>query len=181
LNRQTFENRLVRQTEPHQNEKGENAPDMSARTKNSYAVAAIAFANWRAEPTVGQAAMRRRKIEMTMNVYTDPKLLDLAGALKALPNLPLNDQTPNNSGKLTDTGRSVVAPTVAPTRCNGGQSKSNLHKSANDYEHERDSRRFDVSRDGVKTRNPLTKAVNGCREMGATGLEPVTPSVSSDT
>jgi len=38
-----------------------------------------------------QAAMRHRKIEMTMNVYTYPQLLDVAGALKALPNLPVND------------------------------------------------------------------------------------------
>ena len=27
-----------------------------------------------------------------MNVYTDPRLLDVAGALKALPELPLDDK-----------------------------------------------------------------------------------------
>ena len=37
-----------------------------------------------------QAAMRHSKIDLTMNVYTDPKLLDVHGALEKLPSLPLN-------------------------------------------------------------------------------------------
>lgn len=36
-----------------------------------------------------QAAMRHSKPDLTANVYTDPKLLDVAGALDALPTLPL--------------------------------------------------------------------------------------------
>ena len=36
-----------------------------------------------------QAAMRHSKPELTANVYTDPKLLDVAGALDALPALTL--------------------------------------------------------------------------------------------
>lgn len=35
-----------------------------------------------------QAAMRHSKPELTANVYTDPKLLDVAGAIDALPALP---------------------------------------------------------------------------------------------
>jgi len=34
-----------------------------------------------------QAAMRHSKPELTANVYTDPKLLDVAGAIEALPSL----------------------------------------------------------------------------------------------
>jgi integrase len=34
-----------------------------------------------------QAAMRHSKPELTANIYTDPKLLDLAGAMNALPSL----------------------------------------------------------------------------------------------
>ena len=34
---------------------------------------------------IAQAAMRHSKPELTANVYTDPKLLDVAGALNALP------------------------------------------------------------------------------------------------
>lgn len=36
---------------------------------------------------VAQAAMRHSKPELTANIYTDPKLLDVAGAVAALPSL----------------------------------------------------------------------------------------------
>ena len=36
-----------------------------------------------------QAAMRHSKPELTANIYTDPKLLDIAGAIEALPALAL--------------------------------------------------------------------------------------------
>jgi len=40
-------------------------------------------------PRTAQAAMRHSSLDLTMNVYTDPKLLDVAGALERLPQLPL--------------------------------------------------------------------------------------------
>jgi hypothetical protein len=40
-------------------------------------------------PQTAQAAMRHSDIRLTMGVYTDPKLLDVRGALDALPSLPL--------------------------------------------------------------------------------------------
>ena len=40
-------------------------------------------------PRTAQAAMRHSKIDLTMNVYTDPRLLDVAGAMDALPDLPI--------------------------------------------------------------------------------------------
>ena len=39
-----------------------------------------------------QAAMRHSKPELTANIYTDPKLLDVAGAIAALPALTLSTQ-----------------------------------------------------------------------------------------
>ncbi|MCD4824940.1 MAG: tyrosine-type recombinase/integrase [Phycisphaerae bacterium] len=36
-------------------------------------------------PRTAMAAMRHSKIELTMNVYTDPALLDIAGAVDSLP------------------------------------------------------------------------------------------------
>lgn len=36
-------------------------------------------------PRTAQAAMRHSRIDLTMNVYTDPRLLDVAGAVNALP------------------------------------------------------------------------------------------------
>ena len=36
-------------------------------------------------PRVAQAAMRHSTLELTMNIYTDPRLLDVAGAIDSLP------------------------------------------------------------------------------------------------
>jgi len=36
-------------------------------------------------PRVAQAAMRHSSLDLTMNIYTDPTLLDVAGAINALP------------------------------------------------------------------------------------------------
>ena len=41
-------------------------------------------------PRTAQAAMRHASIDMTMKTYTDPRLLDVAGALDVLPDLPLD-------------------------------------------------------------------------------------------
>ena len=40
-------------------------------------------------PRTAQAAMRHSSLDLTMNVYTDPELLDVAGALGVLPELSL--------------------------------------------------------------------------------------------
>ena len=40
-------------------------------------------------PRTAQAALRHSTLELTMNTYTDPRLLDAAGALSVLPQLPL--------------------------------------------------------------------------------------------
>jgi integrase len=40
-------------------------------------------------PRVVQAAMRHATMDLTMQVYTDPRLLDVAAALDVLPSLPL--------------------------------------------------------------------------------------------
>ncbi len=36
------------------------------------------------DTTIAQAAMRHSSIDLTMNIYTDPTLLDVAGAVEAL-------------------------------------------------------------------------------------------------
>ena len=38
-------------------------------------------------PRTAQDAMQHSSLDLTMNVYTDPKLLDVAGALERLPEL----------------------------------------------------------------------------------------------
>jgi len=49
-------------------------------------------------PRTAQAAMRHSSLDLTMNVYTDPKLLDVAGALERLPELPLGAMARDGQG-----------------------------------------------------------------------------------
>jgi len=55
-------------------------------------------------PRTAQAAMRHSSIDLTMNVYTDPQLLDVAGALHALPELSLASSAPADRPHLRPTG-----------------------------------------------------------------------------
>jgi len=73
-------------------------------------------------PRTAQAAMRHSSLELTMQLYTDPRLLDVAGALASLPALPTADaplETSRATG--TDDARAVargVALTPVHTRQN---------------------------------------------------------------
>lgn len=64
--------------------------------------------------------MRHSTINLTMNVYTDPKLLDVAGAVESLPMLPLENGPQATAGVVKATGTddiaaSQFAPKFAPT------------------------------------------------------------------
>ena len=96
-------------------------------------------------PRTAQAAMRHSKIDLTMNVYTDPKLLDVQGALNSLPSLnlensPAIDQTrmratgTDHQDSMPDKRHSVnsVAPTVAPKVGEYGQTVSQTAPSSTD-------------------------------------------------
>ncbi len=67
-------------------------------------------------PRTAQAAMRHSRIDLTMNIYTDPTLLDVAGAIGSLPNVRPSNPRPSDSLKATgtETRSPTVAPTVAP-------------------------------------------------------------------
>jgi integrase len=72
-----------------------------------------------------QAAMRHSDPRLTANVYTDPKLLDIRGALDALPALSLTDEHASAGAAAKATGTDdiragAVAPTVAPTLAQTG-------------------------------------------------------------
>jgi len=58
-----------------------------------------------------QAAMRHSSPELTANVYTDPRLLDIHGAVEALPSLKTNEE--QKSERATGTN-SQLAPVLAP-------------------------------------------------------------------
>ena len=72
-------------------------------------------------PRTAQAAMRHSTIDLTMNTYTDPKLLDVAGAMERLPALPLGAgrkraaESPLSATGTDNLTPSPLAPTFAPT------------------------------------------------------------------
>ena len=131
-------------------------------------------------PRTAQAAMRHSKIDLTMNVYTDPRLMDVAGALDALPTLPLNGPA-TECGRMTGTDGRSVAPTVAPTRCNGGQTESTTGNLVKVWAALSERAARAVTSMPVKAKDSLTTGVNESGRVGATGFEPVTPSVSRYT
>jgi len=71
-------------------------------------------------PRTAQQAMRHSRIDLTMGVYTDPRLLDVAGAIDALPALSLSDRPDRESLRATGTDSTpqrscrTVTPTVTP-------------------------------------------------------------------
>jgi integrase len=75
-------------------------------------------------PRVAQAAMRHSTLELTMNTYTDPRLLDVAGALDALPALPPIDRPDAERARATGTdnreadGRGLLEPVLSEENAN---------------------------------------------------------------
>ena len=72
-------------------------------------------------PRTAQAAMRHSSLDLTMNTYTDPKLLDVQGAMESLPSLTLSTELPTRDRqtlKATGTDPSQfesLVPTLVPT------------------------------------------------------------------
>jgi len=66
-------------------------------------------------PRTAQLAMRHSSIDLTMNVYTDPRLLDVRKALDALPDLPLDEDESGAAQRATGTdGADVDGGALAP-------------------------------------------------------------------
>ncbi len=130
-------------------------------------------------PRTAQAAMRHSKVDLTMNVYTDPKLLDVAGAMEALPALPLGDGRQTAANVLSATGTDDLAPSplvpvLVPTSGKPCILGSILDKSTSNRGEDVEAGAVAVSDCPVKRNNPLTSAVNGLQKGWLTGLEPAT-------
>jgi hypothetical protein len=74
-------------------------------------------------PRTAQEAMRHSSIDLTMNVYTDPRLLDTHAAVESLPALPLNYQPGREREVVKATGTDgkavrTLAPMLAPNSDN---------------------------------------------------------------
>ena len=73
-------------------------------------------------PRVAQSLMRHSDIKLTMNTYTDPKLLNLKGAVDMMPELAPPKET--NSLKATGTCDINLTPNLAPTASISSQKQS---------------------------------------------------------
>ena len=64
-------------------------------------------------PRVAQAAMRHSDISLTMNLYTDPRLLDVQGAVESLPDMTLTTEPTAQRQRIAAGAENLVAVTVA--------------------------------------------------------------------
>jgi len=78
-----------------------------------------------------QSAMRHSVLELTMNTYTDPRLLDVVGALSALPDLPLDDPGTAERQRATGTDGRKLVPGLVPNAGNQCTSGTIADESGN--------------------------------------------------
>ncbi len=123
-------------------------------------------------PRTAQAAMRHSTINLTMNNYTDPRLLDVHGALDALPKLQL--PVKQDAAELAARGSRQFAPKFAPTRCKPSLTQSSTVKTAADERSSPAEPRVSAIVVPVKRKSPLTWAVNGLHQVERKGVEPST-------
>ncbi len=133
-------------------------------------------------PRTAQAAMRHSTIDLTMNVYTDPKLLDVAGAVESLPALPIvakDGQFDSARIDVRATGTddmtaSPLVPVLVPTTGKTCILGSILDKVTAEAGRPRPTETVAASAYPVKQNNPLTRAVNGSPLVEPKGIEPST-------
>ena len=120
-------------------------------------------------PRTAQAAMRHSSIDLTMNVYTDPKLLDVAGAIESLPELPLKSSPDHESQKATgtlgdaeplETDRVKFAPMFAPANGNSSDSATTADQSTSNPAVRNDESQTNVSRAGDKRKRSPSPSDN---------------------
>ena len=64
-------------------------------------------------PRVAQAAMRHSSIDLTMNVYTDPRLLDVQGAIESLPQISTTPEPSENTQRIAAGAETFTPSAVA--------------------------------------------------------------------
>jgi integrase len=126
-----------------------------------------------------QAAMRHSDPSLTANVYTDPRLLDVSGALDALPSLPVetawdNIQDRARASQTGTHGRSAVALPVAQTIDKPGQTGRIPGQMAIENVNRMLVTRFAPSGTVGNGSDGMTNADKGTTEMETSGIEPPT-------
>ena len=117
-------------------------------------------------PRVAQAALRHSSLELTMQLYTDPRLLDVAGALNSLPALPTAGSTPEAARATGTDDACSVALAVALTAGRTGQNVSVRDQS--------DDLPANGGIDAKPKKAPVSRIITARNSVPPTGVEPVT-------
>jgi len=127
-------------------------------------------------PRTAQAAMRHSDIKLTMGVYTDPRLLDIRGAVDRLPALILGGDSRVGEARRTGTsgGRESVTPGVTPAPVRGSHFGASRVREGGSGESENEGGGGDGSAYPVNEKPPVTTGVIGGHRVGLTGFEPAT-------
>jgi len=125
-----------------------------------------------------QAAMRHSDPSLTGNVYTDPRLLDVCGALDALPSLSLDAGQPPARERARATGTDAALPfvalPVALTHGNGTKSESIPDKTNDPGLGRTGVESFAVRGFKGRGKDSLASPVSLFPQVGAAGFEPTT-------
>jgi hypothetical protein len=113
-----------------------------------------------------QAAMRHSDPSLTANVYTDPRLLDVAGAMDALPSLPLDSPQAERQKATGTTDDRPLAPTLAPDWCKRGQTGTNADKTPRTQGQQGDRKSTAASTGVDKRKRPSSFADNDRLKSG---------------
>lgn len=126
-------------------------------------------------PRTAQAAMRHSDIRLTMQVYTDSKLLDVRGALDAPPALPLDQGDRRERLQATGTDAAAPAPFVPPFVLTQYKPSANLtppDKTAGQIDDSERMVTIATSGNADKRKDPLTAPVSGSAEWAARDSNP---------
>ncbi len=131
-----------------------------------------------------QAAMRHSDPSLTANVYTDPRLLDVHGALDSLPSLPLEadprlDREQARAVATGTYGDSAVALFVALPADKQAKSGGIPGKTKNPGLSSTGVPSIDLTGFSGTSKASLTSPVGSISQVGATGFEPATSSTPS--
>ncbi len=126
-------------------------------------------------PRIAQAAMRHSSVDLTMNTYTDARLLDVHGALDVLPDLPLESAAPKAARANGTLGRpDQFAPGFAPTPYKPGPSRSSPGNVGKFSPPHHAGSLLAATSCQVNEKTPLTIAVNRGLGVERKGVEPST-------
>jgi len=100
-----------------------------------------------------------------MNVYTDPALLDVAGAMESLPSLPLSTGTQEGQIAISANGsdelpQSFLVPELVPATVKSCLLKAIADRIPTNEDCKKSTYPIAVSAYAVNEKSPLTSAVN---------------------